>query len=159
MQILFSVLKKYSKPKSWNYILLCILLGIFRTSSLEGSISSNRKRTSLGRQGEESGYIEVLQEGLRVLFVPSKSLFLQPCLSSRCCMVGLMVTSYKRFYVIPRYTAPRASDHEAGHCWPGLLQETLKHRFFKSLWDFRVLVCTRFCLRLLSNLGRYGVWF
>ena len=130
MQILFSVLKKHSKPKSWNYILLDILLGIFRTSSLEGRISSNHKRTSLGRQGEESGYIEVLLQSLRVLFVPSKSLFPQSCLSSRCCMVGLMVTSYKRFYVIPRYTVPRAPDHEAGHCWPVLLQEALKHSFF-----------------------------
>ena len=85
--MLFSVLKNIQNLKVENYVLLGILLVIFRTSSLEGSISSNLKRTSLGRQGEESGYIEVLQ-GLGVLFVPSKSLFSQSCLSSGCSMVG-----------------------------------------------------------------------
>ena len=44
----------------------------------------------------------------RVLFVPSKSLFPQSCVSSGHSMVGLMVTSSKRAYAIPRYAAPRA---------------------------------------------------
>ena len=38
------------------------LVEIFRTSSQGGSISSNTERTALRRQGEEPGYIEVLQQ-------------------------------------------------------------------------------------------------
>ena len=45
----------------------------------------------------------------KVLFVPSKSLFPQSCVSSRSSMVGLMVISSQRAYVIPRTAAPRAS--------------------------------------------------
>ena len=41
-------------------------------------------------------------------FVPSKSLFPQFCISSGSSMVGLMATSSKRAYAIPRSTAPRA---------------------------------------------------
>ena len=37
-------------------------MGIFRTSSPGDSISSNPKRIALRRQGEEPGYIEVLQQ-------------------------------------------------------------------------------------------------
>ena len=44
-----------------------------------------------------------------VLFVPSKSLFPQSCVSSDGSMVGLMATSSKRAYAIPRSTAPRTS--------------------------------------------------
>ena len=44
----------------------------------------------------------------KVLFVPSKSLSPQSCVSSGSSMVGLMVTSYKRAYAIPRSAAPRA---------------------------------------------------
>ena len=40
----------------------------------------------------------------QVLFVPSKSLFPQSCVSSGGSMVGLMATSSKRAYAIPRYT-------------------------------------------------------
>ena len=42
----------------------------------------------------------------KVLFVPFKSLFSQSCESSGGSMVGLMATSYKRAYAIPRSTAP-----------------------------------------------------
>ena len=45
-------------------------------------------------------------------------------------MVGLMVTSYKRAYLISRSTVSRPPVTEVGHCWPVLLQETLKHTFF-----------------------------
>ena len=44
----------------------------------------------------------------KVLFVPSKSLFPQSCVSSGGSMVGLMATSSKRAYAIPRSAAPRA---------------------------------------------------
>ena len=52
----------------------------------------------------------------KLLFVPSKSLFPQSCVSSRGSMVGLMVTSSKRAYAIPRSTAPRAPAPAAVHC-------------------------------------------
>ena len=52
----------------------------------------------------------------KVLFVSSESLFPQSCVSSGGSMVGLMVTSSKRAYDIPRSAAPRAPDPVAGHC-------------------------------------------
>ena len=52
----------------------------------------------------------------KILFVPSKSLFPQSCVSSGGSMVGLMVTFTKRAYAIPRSAAPRASAHVADHC-------------------------------------------
>ena len=59
-------------------------------------------------------------------FVPSKSLFLQSCVSSSGSMVGLMVTSSKRAYAIPRSTAPRAPT--PGESTAGLyLHRRLKH--------------------------------
>ena len=63
----------------------------------------------------------------KVLFVPSKRLFPQSCVSSGSFMVGLMETSSKRAYAIPRSAAPSAPAPEAGHCWPIPPQETLKH--------------------------------
>ena len=44
----------------------------------------------------------------KVLFVPSKSLFPQSCVSSGGSMVRLMATSSKRSYAIPRSAVPRA---------------------------------------------------
>ena len=44
----------------------------------------------------------------KILFVPSKSLFPQSCVSSGGSVVGLVVTSSKRAYAIPRSAAPRA---------------------------------------------------
>ena len=52
----------------------------------------------------------------KVLFVPSKSLFPQSCVSSSSSMVGLMVTSSKRAYAIPRSTVPKAPALAAGYC-------------------------------------------
>ena len=49
----------------------------------------------------------------RVSFVPSKSLFPQSCVSPSGFMVGLMATSSRRAYAIPRPTAPRVPA--AGH--------------------------------------------
>ena len=73
----------------------------------------------------------------KVLFVPSKSLFPQFCVSFGGSMVGLMVTSSKRAYCIPRSAAPRAPPPVEGHCWPVPPQETLKHSkagLAQSLW-------------------------
>ena len=52
----------------------------------------------------------------KVLFVPSKSLFPLSCVSSGGSMVGLMVTSSKKVYAIPKSVAPRAPASVAGHC-------------------------------------------
>ena len=50
------------------------------------------------------------------LFVPSKSLFPESCVSSCGSMVGLMMTSSKRAYAIARSAAPRGPAPAAGHC-------------------------------------------
>ena len=74
-------------------------------------------------------------------------------------MVGLMATSSKRAYTIPRSTAPRAPPLVAGHCWPIPLQKTLKHSkagLAQSLWG--ALVHTRFFLSPPSISGGYEVW-
>ena len=47
---------------------------------------------------------------------PPKSLFPQSCVISGGSMMGLMVTSSKRAYAIPRCAAPRAPAPAAGHC-------------------------------------------
>ena len=96
----------------------------------------------------------------KVLFVPSKSQFPQSYVSSGGSMMGLMVTSSKRAYAIPRSAAFRTPASVAGHCWPVALQETLRHSkvgLVQSLWV--LLVYTRFCLSPLSISGEYGVWF
>ena len=46
----------------------------------------------------------------------SKSLFPQPCVSSGSSMVGLMATSSKRAYAIPRSATPRVPNPVAFHC-------------------------------------------
>ena len=55
----------------------------------------------------------------KVLFVPSKSLFPQSCVSSGCSMVGLMATSSKSAYASPRSAAPRAPVPASGHYLAG----------------------------------------
>ena len=62
----------------------------------------------------------------KVLFVPAKSLF-PTCVNSGGSVVGLMATSSKRAYAIPRSTAHRAPAPAAVHCWPVPPQETVKH--------------------------------
>ena len=47
--------------------------------------------------------------------VPSKSLFLQSCVSSGVSVVGLMATSSKRAYGIPWSAVPRGPDPVADH--------------------------------------------
>ena len=63
----------------------------------------------------------------KVLFVLSRSLFLQSCVSSGGSVVRLMATFSKRAYATPRSAAPRAPAPAAGHCRPVPLQETLRH--------------------------------
>ena len=52
----------------------------------------------------------------KVLFLPSKSVFSQSCVSSSSSMVGLMVTYSKRAYATPKSATPKAPVPEAGHC-------------------------------------------
>ena len=95
----------------------------------------------------------------KVLFVPSKSLSPQSCVSSGSSVVGLLLTSSKRAYAIPKCAAPRAPAPVVGHCWPVPPQETLKHS--------SVLVCVgslcpgvhEVCLSPRSVAGGYGLWF
>ena len=63
--------------------------------------------------------------------VPSESLFpesiSQSRVSSGSSMVGLMVTSSKRAYAIPKSASPRGPAPVADHCQPMPLPETLGH--------------------------------
>ena len=63
----------------------------------------------------------------KFLFVPSKSLFPQSCVSSGGSMLCLMLTSSKRAWASKRSAGPRAPAPVAGHCWPIPSQETLRH--------------------------------
>ena len=95
----------------------------------------------------------------KVLFVPSKSLFPQSCVSSGDSMVRLMVTSSNRAYSIPRSTAPRAPDPVAVQCWSVPPQETLKHSSVSVSVGSLGPGVHKLCLSPLSISGRYGVWF
>ena len=95
----------------------------------------------------------------KVLFVPSKSLFPQSCVNSSSSMVGLMATSSKRAYAIPRYAAPRAPVPVAGHSWPMHLQETLKHSSGSVSARSLGPGMYKICLNPPSVSGGYGIWF
>ena len=58
---------------------------------------------------------------------PPRVRFPSPVLSSGGSMMGLMATSSKRAYAIPRAAASRAPAPAAGHCCPVPPQDTLKH--------------------------------
>ena len=76
----------------------------------------------------------------KILFVSSKSLFLQSCVSSGGFMVGLMATSSKRVYAIPRSTEPRAPAPADPYLHRRHSNTVLVH----TLWVLWILVCTRF---------------
>ena len=77
----------------------------------------------------------------KVLFLPSRNLSPQSCVSSGDSMVGLMVTSSKRTYAMPKSAAPRSPAPTAVPCSTIPPQETLKHSFLSVL---SLLVCMRF---------------
>ena len=89
----------------------------------------------------------------KVLFVPSKSLFPQSCVSSGGSMVGLMATSSRRAYAIPRSAACRAPVPGAGHCWPISPQETLRHSSGSVSVGPLGLCAHKVCLSLLGICG------
>ena len=76
--------------------------------------TSGNSQASLGQSLVTAPFCWVLVH--RRFCVPSKSLFPQSCVNSGSSMVGLMVTSSKRAYAIPRSAAPRAPARAAGHC-------------------------------------------
>ena len=71
-------------------------------------------------------------------------------------MVGLMATSSKRYYAIPKPASPRAPVPAAVHCWPIAPQETLKHSSVSVSWGPWVLVGTRFVWALWVSLTGMG---
>ena len=95
----------------------------------------------------------------KVLFVPFKSLFSQSCVSSGGSMVGLITTSSKRAYAIPRSAATRAPAPAAGHCWPVPPQATLRHSSGSVSVGPLVSGVHRVWLSLPNISGRSGVWF
>ena len=95
----------------------------------------------------------------KFLFVPSKSLFPQSCVSSGSSMVGLMATSPKRAYVMPRSTAPRASVSAAALCWPIPPQKTPKHSSVSMSVGSLGPGAHKVRLSPLSISGGYGVRF
>ena len=93
----------------------------------------------------------------KVLFVPSKSLFPQSCVSSGSSVVGLMVTSSKRAYATPKAAALRASVPAADHRRPVPPQEMLRHRSVSVFVGSLGPGAHKVCLSPLSISGRNGV--
>ena len=82
----------------------------------------------------------------RVLFVLSKSLFPQSCVSSDGSMVGLTATSSKRAYAIAGLLHPEPLPLQQSTADPYLCRRHSNTVLAQSLWDIWVLVHTRFCL-------------
>ena len=95
----------------------------------------------------------------KVLFVQSKSLFPQPCVSSGSSMVGLMAISSKRACAIPSSAAPRGPALAAGHCWPTPPQETLTHMSRSVSAGPLGPDVHKVCLSPPSVSSGNGVWF
>ena len=68
----------------------------------------------------------------------------QSCVSSGSSMVGLMTTSSKRAYAIPRSAVPRAPSLQQCTADPYLLKKHPNTVLAQSLWGLWVLVGTRF---------------
>ena len=80
----------------------------------------------------------------KLLFVPSKGLFPQSCVSSGGSMVGLMTTSSRRSYAIPGLLHP-----EPLPLWQATADSYFRRRhsytvLAQSLWGVWVLACTSF---------------
>ena len=77
-----------------------------------------------------------------VLFLPSKRLYLQSCVSSGGSMVGLMATSSKRAYGIPRSTAP---SHTQVCCTQSSCPCNSSLLTHKSTGDAQMQFCLSLC--------------
>ena len=115
--------------------------------------------TSLGQSPVGSLLLSLGSGAHKLIFVPSKSLFPQSCVSSGGSMVGLTATSSKRAYAIPRSSAPRAPAFAAVYCWPVPPQETLKHSSVSVSVGSLGPGVHKVCLNPLSVSGSNGVWF
>ena len=80
----------------------------------------------------------------------------QSCVSPGGSMVGLMATSSKRAYAIPKSAGPRAPAPEAVHCWPGPPQETPKNRSVSVSVGVSLSWCTQGVFEPSEHLCR--VW-
>ncbi|CAI9176197.1 unnamed protein product [Rangifer tarandus platyrhynchus] len=70
---------------------------------------------------------------------------------------GLMVTSSKKAYTMPKSAAPRAPAPAAVHCRPAPPQETLKHSSVSVSVGFLGPGANNICLSPPSISGRNGV--
>ena len=68
----------------------------------------------------------------------------QSCVSSGSSVVGLMATSSKRAYAIPKSAAPRALSLRQSTTNPYLHRRHSNIVLSQSVWGLSVLVCTRF---------------
>ena len=98
----------------------------------------------------------------KVLFVPSRSLFPQSCVSSGSPMVGLLATSSKRAYAIPKSPAP---SHTQGCSIPLPLWQSTADLYLHRRHSNTVLSVSvgslgpgvhKVCLISLSISGRNG---
>ena len=98
------------------------------------------------------GFVCALQESVSQSYV-----------SSGGSMVGLMATSSKRAYAIPKSAAPRVPVPVEVHCWPGPPQEMLKHSSVSVSGSLGLGSlgpgAHKVCLSPLSICGGNGVWF
>ena len=83
----------------------------------------------------------------------------QFCVSSGSLLVGLMVTSSKRAYAIPKFVVPRAPVPVAVHCWPVPPQEMLKHSSASVSVRSLGPGAHKVCLSPLSVFGGNRLWF
>ena len=93
----------------------------------------------------------------KVLFVPSRSLFPQSCVSSGGSMVGFLVPSSKRIYAIPRSTASRAPPPAPSPLLTDTSAGDTQTQFWLSLCGFSGSWCTEVCLSPPSISGWYGL--
>ena len=77
------------------------------------------------------------------MFVPSKSLFPQTCVSSGGSMMGLMATSSKWAYAIPRSTGPRAPSPAASPLLTHTSSGDTQTQFCLSLCGFSGSWCAQ----------------
>ena len=80
----------------------------------------------------------------KVLYVPSKSVFLQSCVNSGGSMVGLMATSSKRAMSYLGLLHPEPLPLQQSTADPYLHRRYSNTVLAQSLWGLRVLVHTRF---------------
>ena len=92
-----------------------------------------------------------------ILFVPSKSLFRQSCVIFGGSVVGLMATSSKMAYAIPRSASLRDPTLWQATVDPYLCRRHSDTILPQTLWGLWVLVCSRFVWALQASLVGMGL--